>query len=43
MEKFLARVKEIKVGDPFDPSIDMGPKVNLAELKHMEDLVQGQS
>lgn len=40
MEKFLVKVKALKVGDPMDPSVDMGPKVNAAELKHMEDLVE---
>ncbi|MBA7520411.1 3,6-anhydro-alpha-L-galactose dehydrogenase [subsurface metagenome] len=39
MEKFLSKVRAIKVGDPMDPSVDMGPKVNAAELKHMEELV----
>jgi len=40
MEKFLEKVRAIKVGDPMDPSIDMGPKVNKAELEHMEELVK---
>lgn len=40
MEKFLEKVKAIKVGDPMDPSMDMGPKVNKAELDHMEELVK---
>jgi lactaldehyde dehydrogenase/glycolaldehyde dehydrogenase len=40
MEKFLAKVNEIKVGDPFDPTVDMGPKVNANELKNMEHLVK---
>ncbi|BAX78942.1 aldehyde dehydrogenase [Labilibaculum antarcticum] len=39
MEKFLAKVKEIKVGDPFSADSDMGPKVNKSELKHMHELV----
>lgn len=39
MEKFMARVGELKVGDPFDPETDIGPKVNAAEQKHMEELV----
>lgn len=39
MEKFMAKVKEIKVGDPFAEDSDMGPKVNKAELKHMHELV----
>ncbi|MGQ1784746.1 MULTISPECIES: aldehyde dehydrogenase [unclassified Saccharicrinis] len=39
MEKFMAKVKGIKVGDPFDPTSDMGAKVNKSELKHMQELV----
>ncbi len=40
MEKFLAKVAEIKVGDPMLEETDMGPKVNGSELKHMEHLVE---
>lgn len=40
MKIFLKKVAAIKVGDPFDPSVDMGPKVNANELKHMEELVK---
>lgn len=40
MENFMARVRSLKVGDPFDPDTDIGPKVNAAEQKHMEELVQ---
>ena len=40
MEKFMAKVKEIKVGDPFDATSDMGPKVNKKELAHMQELVE---
>lgn len=39
MEKFMAQVRDIKVGDPFDPASGMGPKVNKNELKHMEEMV----
>ena len=39
MEKFMAKVKNLKVGDPFAEDSDMGPKVNKAELKHMHELV----
>lgn len=39
MEKFMKRVGELKVGDPFDDASDIGPKVNKAELKHMQELV----
>lgn len=40
MEKFIAKVKTIKVGDPMLEDTDMGPKVNSNELKHMEELVE---
>ena len=40
MEKFMEGVKALKVGDPFDPKSDMGAKVNKAELKHMQKLVE---
>ena len=40
MEKFLAKVAKIKVGDPMLEDTDMGPKVNATELKHMEHLVE---
>ncbi len=39
MERFLKKVKALKVGDPMLDQTDMGPKVNSAELKHMEELV----
>ncbi|GAB3648549.1 aldehyde dehydrogenase [Echinicola sediminis] len=39
MEKFMRKVKSIKVGDPMDPSSEMGPKVNARELANMEKLV----
>ncbi len=39
MEKFMAQVKNYKVGDPFDPTSNMGPKVNKSELEHMHELV----
>ena len=40
MAKFMEKVKAIKVGDPFDPTSDMGPKVNKNELEHMKQLVE---
>lgn len=40
MDKFLAKVKEIKVGDPFAPDSTMGPKINKSELNHMKELVE---
>lgn len=39
MEKFLAKTKAIKVGNPMNDDVDMGPKVNASELKNMEHLV----
>ncbi len=39
MDKFIAKVKELKVGDPMLEDTDMGPKVNASELKNMEHLV----
>ncbi len=40
MEKFMTKVRALKVGDPFDPTSDMGPKINKNELKHMIQLVE---
>ena len=39
MEKFMARVKQLKVGDPMLTDTDIGPKMNEAEVKNMERLV----
>ncbi|WP_422359631.1 aldehyde dehydrogenase [Reichenbachiella sp.] len=39
MEKFLAKTKALKVGNPMNEDVDMGPKVNASELKNMEHLV----
>ena len=39
MEKFMARVRELKVGDPMLADTDMGPKMNEDEVKNMERLV----
>ncbi len=39
MDKFIAKTKSLKVGDPMLEDTDMGPKVNENELKHMEHLV----
>lgn len=40
MEKFMEKVKALKVGDPMDPSTDIGPKMNAAEVSNMERLVE---
>lgn len=39
MEIFLPLVKALKIGDPMDPSTDIGPKINHSEVKHMHKLV----
>ncbi len=39
MEKFLSKTRALKVGNPLEAGIDMGPKVNANELKNMEHLV----
>lgn len=39
MEKFIAKTKALKVGDPMLADTDMGPKVNKNELANMEKLV----
>jgi len=40
MTKFMAKVKDMKVGDPFDETSDIGPKVNRREIENMERLVE---
>ena len=35
MDIFLPLVKALRVGDPMDPSTDIGPKINHAEVEHM--------
>ncbi|MBB6460365.1 aldehyde dehydrogenase [Flammeovirga kamogawensis] len=39
MERFMEKVKAIKVGNPMEASTTMGPKVNASEIKNMEHLV----
>ncbi|MBB3696961.1 aldehyde dehydrogenase [Flammeovirga yaeyamensis] len=39
MERFMEKVKAIKVGNPLDRSVTMGPKVNASEVRNMEHLV----
>ncbi|MDA0194408.1 MAG: aldehyde dehydrogenase [Bacteroidetes bacterium] len=39
MEKFMEKVKLLKVGDPMDPETDVGPKFNRAGVEHLEKLV----
>ncbi|CAM3728590.1 MULTISPECIES: aldehyde dehydrogenase [Paenibacillus] len=38
--KLLEHMKSIKVGDPFDSSVTMGPKANGNDLKKIEEIVQ---
>ncbi len=40
MKSFMPKVEAIKIGDPMDESVDMGPKVNARELEHMKELVE---
>ena len=40
VEKLVARVRELKVGDGLDPSIQMGPCVNASQLETVERYVQ---
>ncbi|MEM9674915.1 MAG: aldehyde dehydrogenase [Bacteroidota bacterium] len=39
MEKFMQKVKALKVGDPLDEATDLGPKVNQREVDHIAHLV----
>ncbi len=40
MVKFLAKVSSLKVGDPMDPTSEMGPKVNKRETDFMDSQVK---
>ncbi|MHC1480383.1 aldehyde dehydrogenase [Frateuria aurantia] len=40
VEKLLARIKRLKVGDPLAADTDMGPKVSAAELDKVDRMVQ---
>lgn len=39
-EKLLAKIKDIKVGDPFDEMTDMGPKASLQDLEKIDHIVK---
>ena len=39
MDKFMEKVKALKIGDPMNDDTDIGPKVNANEIKNMEHLV----
>lgn len=38
--KLLEKVAQIKVGDPFDPTTDMGPKVSKGDLDKIDRIVK---
>ncbi|SHH57552.1 aldehyde dehydrogenase [Clostridium grantii] len=39
MEKFVAGVKQLKVGNPMDPDTNIGPKMNINELNKLVTMV----
>ncbi|MDW7691412.1 aldehyde dehydrogenase [Flammeovirgaceae bacterium SG7u.111] len=39
MEKFMAKVEALKLGDPLNPETTIGPKVNKKEVGNMEHLI----
>lgn len=39
-QKLLEKVRDIKVGDPFDESTTMGPKVSLGDLNKIDRIVR---
>ena len=39
MDKFLAKVNALKMGNPMEDDTDIGPKVNASEIKNMKHLV----
>ncbi|MGG4035508.1 aldehyde dehydrogenase [Paenibacillus cisolokensis] len=39
-EKLVNRVKKLKVGDPFDPEVNMGPKASPGDLDKIDRIVQ---
>ncbi|WP_461205330.1 aldehyde dehydrogenase family protein [Clostridium sp. DL1XJH146] len=41
MDRFIAKVKELKVGDPMNENTDIGPKVNGREVEKLVMLVEG--
>jgi succinate-semialdehyde dehydrogenase/glutarate-semialdehyde dehydrogenase len=40
IEKFVQAFKELKIGDPMDGNIDVGPLVNAEAVKDLDSLVQ---
>lgn len=39
MKKFMSHVNAIKVGDPTDPEVDMGPKISEREVENIQRLI----
>ncbi len=40
LEKFAARTKELRVGDPLDPKTEIGPVVSRAQLERVENYIE---
>ena len=40
LEKYVDASSKLQLGDPMDPSTDLGPKVSRYELEQMENMVQ---
>jgi len=40
LEKFAARTKKLRVGDPLDPKTEIGPVVSRAQLERVESYIQ---
>jgi aldehyde dehydrogenase (NAD+) len=39
LERFVDRVRELRVGDPSDPDIDIGPVINHSQLEAIQDKI----
>lgn len=39
LEQYVARVRQLRLGDPMQPGIDVGPKVSQQELEKVEGMV----
>ena len=40
LDRVTAKVRAVKIGDPFDPSIDMGPVVNEAAMERILGVIE---
>ncbi len=38
LDKFLARVKALRVGDPTDPESDIGPRISAVEVAKLKQI-----